>query len=513
MLTRCSMSLLLSLGLLLLPVAARPQVPEPSPAPAAAGPGPGTLAARLSALEAENAALQTALAQLEDSRARLAALERRLAALQAQAAGPAAGTPAAAAALEERLSRLEAENGALREALSKPAPRPSAPSSLSLFGGARVRVVGYLDAGFFDAGGDGTAYVRDVGKVLHPEFADVPWVFVGDPWANPINSQGDSADLGLDRTNLQRFDPIRSGGHSSFLVNTANLGLVGSVKDGLLFETSIGFEPRSGQLGSSGDQIDVDLAYLEWIPLKKRDLHVFVGKFESTFGIEYPHRKAPDRFGITPSLIHRYTAGNPTGLKVRAATRGGRWTFNLALTNGTMTTEKFAQFFDELDTNSGKTVSGRVSFKLPLPFTLELGASGVYGAQDLRSDNVDPYRQFGFDALLRTGDLTVRAEWLKAEANRHRVPDVAWLHAKGGYAEASYQALVWVGAFLRADFRDALLRADTNLYITDTVRGTAGLRFDVSPNLIGKVEYLRVKERRGPDLDDDVFTSSLIFRF
>jgi len=510
---RCSTSLLLSLGMLLLPVAARPQVPDASPAPAVAGAAPDAPAARLSALEAENAALRTALAQLEDSRARLAVLEQRLAALQAQAAGPSAGAPPATAGLEDRLSRLEAENVALREALSKAAPRPSSssPSSLSLFGGARVRVVGYLDAGFFKGAGDGTAYVRDMGKVLHPEFADVPWVFLGDPWANPINSQGDSADLGLDRSNLQRFDPIHSGGRSSFLVNMANLGLVGSVKDNVLFETSIGFEPRSGRLGSSGDQIDVDLAYLEWIPLKNRDLHVFVGKFESTFGIEYPHRKAPDRFGITPSLIQRYTSGNPTGLKVRAATRDARWTFNLALTNGNMTTEKFAHFFDEIATNSGKTASGRVAFKLPLPFTLELGASGVYGAKG--PDAADPYRQFGFDALLRSGDLTVRAEWLKAESNRHRVPDVPWLHAKGGYVEASYQALPWVGAYLRADFRDALLRADTNLYITDDARGTAGLRFDLSPNVIGKVEYLHIKERRGPELNDDVFTSSLIFKF
>ncbi len=494
-------------ALILMLLAGSAAAEEPAP-PAPVVPAAAALTERLRVLESENVALRDALAQLAESSRRLAAVEAKLAALTAPA------SPAApAAAVEERLAKLEAENAALREAVKKGEARPGAAPSLSLFGGARVRLTGYLDVGYFDAAGDGTAYVRDAGKVLHPEYADVPWVFVGDPWSNPINSQGDSADLGLDRTNLLRFDPIHSGGHPSFLVNTMNLGLVGTVRPQLLFETSIGFEPRSGQLGSSGDQFDVDLAYLEWIPFKTRDLHVFAGKFESTFGIEYPHRKAPDRFNITPSLIHRYTSGNPTGLKVRGSTWKGRLTVNVALTNGSMNTESFGHFSDEIDTNGGKTVSGRVSLKLPIKPTLEFGASGLYGAQDQRLDDIDPYRQFGFDALFRTGGLTVRAEWLKALANRNHTPSVNWLDSRGGYAEGSYQALSWLGVYVRGDFRKAALRADTNLYLSDTVRATMGLRLDPTPNIIAKAEYLRIKQRHGPDLDDDVFTSSLIFRF
>jgi len=499
-----------TLGLLLLAASVSAQAPEP-PAPAAAA-APSEMAQRLRALEGENAALRAAMAQLAESSRRLAALEAQVAALTTHIAPP-SPAPGAPTPVEERVAKLEAENAALREAVRKGDTRPGAAPSLSLFGGARVRLTGYLDLGFFKAAGDGTAYVRDAGKVLHPEFADVPWVFVGDPWSNPINSQGESADLGLDRTNLPRFDPIHSGGHPSFLVNMMNIGLVGAVRPQLLFETSIGFEPRSGQLGSSGDQFDVDLAYLEWVPFKARDLHVFAGKFESTFGIEYPHRKAPDRFGITPSLIHRYTAGTPTGLKLRGTTWKGRLTMNVALTNGSVNTESFGHFFNEIDTNGGKTVSGRVSLKLPVKPTFEVGASGVYGAQDLRPDNIDPYRQYGFDALFRKGGLTLRAEWLRALANRKRTPDVNWLDTKGGYAEGSYQALSWLGVYLRGDFRQASLRADTNLYLSDTMRATVGLRLDPTPNVIAKAEYLRIKQRHGPDLPDDVFTSSLIFKF
>jgi hypothetical protein len=98
-------------------------------------------------------------------------------------------------------------------------------------------------------------------------------------------------------------------------------------------------------------------------------------------------------------------------------------------------------------------------------------------------------------------------------ANRQRAPDVNGLDARGGYAEGSYQALPWLGLFARADFRKASLRADTTLYLTDTVRGTVGLRLDPTPNVIAKAEYVHVKERHGSDLQDDVFTSSLVFKF
>ena len=164
------------------------------------------------------------------------------------------------------------------------------------------------------------AYVRDASHVQHPEWASIPWVFLGDPSAHyPINSQGDSADLGLDRTNIPRYDPIHSHGKPSFIVNMLNLDLVASLGEHLLAEASLSFEPRMGSFGSTGNTINVNLVYLEWKPSTTYDLHLFAGKFESTFGVEYRGRKAPDRFGVTPSLICRYTCGTPTGLKVRGS--------------------------------------------------------------------------------------------------------------------------------------------------------------------------------------------------
>ena len=78
----------------------------------------------------------------------------------------------------------------------------------------------------------------------------------------------------------------------------------------------------------------------------------------------------------------RYTTGTALGVKVRSKFGDGDWlVLAAALTNGSNTVEMW-HFYDEIDSNAGKTASGRLSVRLPLPFWLELGASGSYGPQD-----------------------------------------------------------------------------------------------------------------------------------
>lgn len=396
------------------------------------------------------------------------------------------------------------------------AEEQSSPSvtHFTLLDNVRLRLTGYVDMGFFATQGDGTAYVRDAGKALHPEFAGVvPWVFLGDPWGNPINAQGDSADLGLDRTNIARQDPIQSRGHPSFIVNLVNLGTVVSVGNDLLFETSLGFEPRQGQLGATGDRLDIDLAYVEWIPLRAIDLHLYVGKFESTVGIEYRNRKAPDRFGVTPSLIARYTTGNPTGIKARAGFFENRFVVAVGLTNGGMFTEKFAHFFNETDMNSGKSASGRVSLALPLPIAVEVGASGAVGAQDGQSSDAKVQWTAGADLRVAAGDFVFKGEFLRGHADGGGIDQSARLHVTGWYGEGTWQILPWLGVLARLDRRKADLLAFPNLYLTDLLRSTTALRFDITYNMIAKLEYLHIIEVTGPSLPDDVFTSSFILKF
>ncbi len=413
---------------------------------------------------------------------------------------------------EERLEELAAENAALKVQNQKP-PKKAEPPGVLQLGEVKLRLTGYLDVGFFKAFGDGVAYRFDAGKRNHPDLRNIPWVFDGDPWANAVNSQGDSADLGLDRTNIARFDPIHSKGRPTFLVNTVNLGLVGSLAESLLFETSINFEPRQGLLGAAGDFLNVDLAYVEWIPSTALDLHIFAGKFESTFGIEYRQRKASDRFNITPSIISRYSVGTPIGLKVRGSILNQLLGFNFALTNGAMMTEQFGHFYNELDANFVKTGSGRLSSKLPLPFFLEVGVSGLIGAQDGQPDDTRVQTQYGVDLKLVWEDLTLRGEYVRAFAPGGGISAAPRLTAEGFYVDAWYQLTSLIGAYVRVDLRDARLFADTNMYISRVMRFTGAIRFDLNFHLAVKLEYLRLQELKGPEIEDDVFTSSLVFKF
>lgn len=435
--------------------------------------------------------------------------------------------------LEQRLDGVEDENERLKRRLEKTRRDRLEVPHLTFLDGVRVRLRGYGDVGAFYAFGDGVAYVRDSGKRASgqiesfpwlvypdrkmPDAAAVPWVFFGDPWANPVNSQGDSADLGLDRTAIPRFDPIASGGGFSFLVNMVNAGFVASIGDDLLFELGVNLEPRQGVLGSPGDVLDIDLAYLDWAPFEGVDLHLFAGKFESTFGREYRFRQAPDRVGITPSIISRYTVGNPTGVKARGSLFDGAFTYNVALTNGGMMTEKFAHFHNEIDKNSVPTASARVSLvselELVLPLFFELGVSGLAGSQDLQPDASLINWQVGVDARLSAGDLTLTGEYLRGVVPGGGVVGAPSLDFEGAYLESSYLIFAWLTAVGRLDYRRALLFAMPNLYITDVARASLGARFDLTWNMVAKVEYLRVQELTGPEINDDILTSSFLFRF
>lgn len=438
--------------------------------------------------------------------------------------------------LEQRLVTLEAEREALEQKVNEgqgtlghiELPHLTVPD------GVRLRFTGYADLGLFGTLGDGVAYVRAPGKTAvkdmgsfpwlipypargAPDVSKVPWVFFGDPWANSVNSLGESADLGLDRTNIERFDPIDSNGHPTFLVNVLNVGMLATVGRELLFEVSANLMPRTGTLGSAGDYFDVDLAYVEWVPFESVDLSLFAGKFEPVFGREYRDRKSPTRFGVTPSIMSRYTVGTPIGLKVRGSFFDRLLTYNFAVTNGASSTELFAHFYNEVDQNYMKTLSGRLSseyaFTLLLPVFFELGVSGLVGPQDGQPSDTTLHWQVGADAKLVVDRFALVAEYIRLGAPGGGPTAAPSIEAEGAYLEATLQILPWLGVLARGDIRRALLLAHPNLYISDVARATLGARFDITWNVIAKLEYVRLQELTGPEINDDVFTSSLVLRF
>jgi hypothetical protein len=401
-------------------------------------------------------------------------------------------------------------------------PAPLAPRTTpTLFGG-------YVDLGFFVPQGNGAGWIQDSGAMrLYPQYVGrYSWVFLGDIMAPAVNTRGEPADLG-DAPDVTRADSVDSNGAMSFIVNEINLTASSALASNVLATASLNFTPRTGAAFSWGDTFDADIAQIEWLPGARQRTSIFVGKFDSVIGIEYRERKASQRFGITPSLLARYTTGTPVGIKVRTKLGGDdQLVLAAALTNGSSVIEPF-HFYDEVDSNDGKTASGRASWRLPLPFELEVGLSGLWGPQDRALDSREAIWFWGVDLLGQLGAVAVKGQWLRGGAKgetdrlydeRHRPYG---LDLKGGAYLELDAALGWgLGLLVRGEYRDALvtlgvptaLEPADRIYVTKSWRATFGARVTVSDRLSLKAEYLRNGEYGGvPAIANDVFTSSCVW--
>ena len=376
-----------------------------------------------------------------------------------------------------------------------------------------IKLSGYGDLGFFATQGDGSGFRRDIGHAAFPDRTDYAWVFYGDLLATQINTRGDAADLG-DAPGVDRYDAIRSRGNPTFLVNELNLSVNAGLGEKALFESSVNFTPRTGTEFRLGDSFDLDLAQLEYMPTPSTSL--FVGKVDSVIGIEYKTRKPPQRFGITPSLLSRYTIGTAVGLKARSKLFNDFIIVSAALTNGSFGTEQF-HFSREVDTNSFKTVSGRVAVRLPLGSAVfEAGPSGSWGTQDGTPDGGKTMWFWGVDAELDMGRVDIKAQFLTGKAPGDAVSMTYALDLKkSGYVEANVIVTPLLGLLGRAEFRDAeVSEAMSRLYITKNWRATAGVRLLFNPHAIVKAEVSHNGEYGGvPSVPDDVITTSAVIAF
>jgi hypothetical protein len=378
-----------------------------------------------------------------------------------------------------------------------------------------IKLSGYGDMGAFDTQGDGAGIRRDVGHEVFPQYSDYGWVFYGDLLATSINSRGDVADLG-EAPGVDRFDALHSRGKMTFLVSELNLSVNAGLGDSALFTSSVNFTPRTGTDFRLGDSFDVDIVQLEWMPTASKQTSIFVGKVDSVIGIEYKSRKAPQRFGITPSLMARYTTGTAVGIKARTKLFNEHIIIAAAVTNGSFGTEQF-HFFGETDSNNFKTLSGRAALRIPIGSgSFEVGPSGQWGTQDGLRDGGGMMWLVGADAELDTSRVNIKAQWLKGKAPGDEVSMTYALDLKrGGYVETAVIVTPLIGVLGRAEFRDAEVRQGMDrLYVTKNWRATGGLRFLFSPNAIIKAEYSHNGEYGGmPSIPDDVVTTSAVMAF
>jgi hypothetical protein len=443
--------------------------------------------------------------------------------------GVSAGTSSATTttALEARLAALEAEQQALRAALEALTSAPPAAPEAGVLDGIHLRLSGYLDFGFFRVGGDGAGTRADLGNTLFPEYAGQvagAWVFYGDPLSTAINTRGEPASTGDSRA--VTLDAIDNGGAPSFIVSSLGLGLLVTLGESLTLSALVDLVPRSRDVSSSdgiflGDHVDVKLAYAQYDwAFESVELSLAAGKVDSLLGREYRGQDADTRLGVTPSLICRYTCGRPLGLRARLVGVDVPFTAALGVANGSSGVELFP-LSSELDDNAVKTVSGRLSYTLPLADGLELGASGMVGAQDLQTDDGTVHWQVGADLHWAWGDLELAGELVKGRADGRTSPggvacdEAQCLEYLGAYGWVAYRLFHWLTPYTRLDGRSALHRHGASfVYVSELLRATVGLRSELGEHVIVKAEYTFVRELgEVPDIDDDVLTSSLVVRY
>jgi hypothetical protein len=417
--------------------------------------------------------------------------------------------PDRAQLLEQQLLELKERLARSEDAQSK------AKSPLSLHG--------YADLGFFVPNGNGgVGWIRDSGHAQMPGYDRYAWTFLGDILATTINSRGEVADLG-DAPGVDRFDSVDSNGAPGFLVNEINLRLGYALTDQAIVRTSVDFMPRTGHEFSIGDFMEVDVAELEYVLTRDGNTSIFVGKSLPTFGIEYKERKSDQRFGITPSLVQRYTSGSQLGLKFRSKLFNEWLVLAGSVTNGSSVTEQFF-FSREVAQHWGKTLNGRAALSIPVGDLarfiagdrLELGLSGEWGPQDAAADNKGDIKFVGVDVQYLGTGFALKAQAMRGGAPGRDLDNAFGLQLhKSGYVEMDWQLLARLGVMLRAEARDAVVTLGTErAYITKSARFTGGLRVVLSSNIVAKAEYLNNREFGGiRQFKNDVFTSSLVLAY
>jgi hypothetical protein len=380
---------------------------------------------------------------------------------------------------------------------------------------------GYVDFGFFvPLGNDGVGWVRDVGNAVFPQYANYSWTFLGDILSTAVNSRGEVANLGQ-APGVTRFDSVSSNGAAGFILNEINLRPRFQLSERAIMRASVNFVPRTGSDFALGDFIEADVGELEYLLTADGKTSLFVGKSMPVFGIEYKDRKSDQRFGITPSLIARYTTGSQLGIKLRSKLLNDYLILAASVTNGSSTIEMF-HFYSEIDQNNGKTLNGRAAVSLPVGRLfrnddhLELGVSGEWGPQDRATDNAGKMWFAGLDLQYLGVNLAVKGQLIKGGAPGNGEMGVFGLDLHpSGYLEIDWQLLAQFGILLRGEVRDAVVKLDpTRIYVTKEARLTFGFRVVVNPHMVVKAEYLHNAEYGGiPEFENDIATSSLVLWF
>jgi hypothetical protein len=383
-------------------------------------------------------------------------------------------------------------------------------------------IMGYLDAGFADAEGNGTSY----------PFADtrLPADYGVDTFATAVNSRGDVASNDARGLFLNGFLPrsMDIGGRPSFVLNNVNFDLrYMSPRAPIMAFTRLQVLPRfaSGRGNQTG--VYLEQAFGRVTPILGKEFFVSVGKFDSVFGIEYLDNQSTFRTGVTPSLLARYTTGTSLGVKAffrqQIAPLWSAVSLNAAATNS----GNFVEALQPPDASltGVPVISARLGYELNLPMVqVKLGGSVLGGPRNDQRDADAGQRMWGADARLYLFGVSLAAEYVNVkedlgapgkETGMGGFPISSEFQARGFWTQAAYAwrahlgALTAVTVYARYERRRAEFEGFRPLAVA---RVTSGLRIDLWDSLILKGEVLFNEERWGaPDVDNDVLTSSVVY--
>ena len=194
-----------------------------------------------------------------------------------------------------------------------------------------LRLTGYVDVGLVKATGNGSSFSdRDT---------RTPLDYGVDAFAPAVNSRGEVASTDTNGRFTNAFLPrsVGIGSAPSFLLNTASADVRFQPRGLPVFLFArLQLMPRFTGQGDS-TRVELQQAFGRVSPLKNHELAIFLGRFDSVFGMEYLENEANLRPGITPSLIARYTTGQGLGAKAfyrfQLPSLWSAVSFNVAATN------------------------------------------------------------------------------------------------------------------------------------------------------------------------------------
>jgi len=390
--------------------------------------------------------------------------------------------------------------------------------------GPSLLITGFIDMGVFYAQNKGVGFQKDVNNNF-PQYADKTAVFMGDPAATYVNSRHEAADLGEAGNFPLAFDMMRAGGNPSAAINSVTVDFIAELHEKVRMQASVDFLPRQATVSNQaglGSFTNLDMAFIDYKPFSQYDITFTAGKFIGITGIEYRWRRAPDRWTVTPTLVGRYMNGNPIGAKVRGKHFDKRLVWNVGVTNGNSFTFD-TRIFENVESNSGKTVAGRLSYDFAFgPITLlEIGASGSWGPQDQQSSNNPRQWDFGPDLQFAIGALQLRGQWFKINTDGGSINEAKNYAGTAWYAEAMYSFpglfdLNTFGIYTRFSRREVNEIDPKYVFIVDIGQLTPGVRIDITESIIFKAEYSVNFEMgliKNYPFDNNVFTSSLVAKF